>query len=344
MEENKIPIENIYYMLCYAWGYWKESELINVENISHKNLPNLLGKVLANSMQYLIKKGVDREYIENTEKISSLKGKILFNESIKTQTWNEGKLYCNYDELTYDILQNQIIKYTINRLITSKLLDEKVKTDLMRIYHYFGEISNIELVDNNFKKVKIHRNNSHYGFLMNICFLIYKNLIPTKNKGESQFKDFIRDEKEMAYIFENFVRNFYKVKQGKFSVRRENIKWNIEVYEGNVLYLPKMETDITLENNNEKIIIDTKYYKEALKENYSRKFITSNLYQIFSYLGNISLEENKKMSGILVYPEVEESIDFSGRYNENFDIKVKTLNLNQSWEKIEKRLLELIET
>lgn len=177
---------------------------------------------------------------------------------------------------------------------------------------------------------------------MNICFLIYKNLILTKNKGESQFKDFIRDEKEMAYIFENFVRNFYKVKQDKFSVRRENIKWNIEVYEGNVLYLPKMETDITLENNNEKIIIDTKYYKEALKENYSRKFITSNLYQIFSYLGNISLEENKKMTGILIYPEVEESIDFSGRYNENFDIKVKTLNLNQSWEKIEKRLLKIV--
>lgn len=197
-------------------------------------------------------------------------------------------------------------------------------------------------MESDFKKVKIHRNNYHYGFLMNICFLIYKNLILTKNKGESQFKDFIRDEKEMAYIFENFVRNFYKVKQDKFSVRRENIKWNIEVYEGNVLYLPKMETDITLENNNEKIIIDTKYYKEALKENYSRKFITSNLYQIFSYLGNISLEENKKMTGILIYPEVEESIDFSGRYNENFDIKVKTLNLNQSWEKIEKRLLKIV--
>ena len=30
------------------------------------------------------------------------------------------------------------------------------------------------------------------------------------------------------------------------------------------------------------------------------------------------------------------------RGNKNFDIKIKTLNLNQSWEKIEKRLLELI--
>ena len=29
--EEKIPIENIYYMLCYSWGYLKEKDIINVD-------------------------------------------------------------------------------------------------------------------------------------------------------------------------------------------------------------------------------------------------------------------------------------------------------------------------
>lgn len=340
--EKIIPIENIYYMLCYSWGNLKEKDLVNIENLAQKNLPNLFGQVLANAIQYLIKKGFDREYVNEVENISSLKGKILFNESLKNQTWVNGKMYCTYDDLTYDIIQNQIIKATINRLITSRILDNKIKIDLLKIYHHFGEINNIKIKNSDFKKVKIHKNNSYYSFIINICEILYKNLIPSENKGQSKFKDFLRDEKEMAKVFENFVRNFYKVKQSKFKVRREDILWNLEVYEGEMQYLPKMQTDITLENNEEKIIIDTKYYKEALKENYSKKFITSNLYQIFSYLGNVKIEENKKMSGVLLYPQVEEEIDFSSTYNKNFDIKIKTLNLNQSWEKIEKRLLELI--
>lgn len=42
--EKIIPIENIYYMLCYSWGNLKEKDLVNIENLAQKNLPNLLGK------------------------------------------------------------------------------------------------------------------------------------------------------------------------------------------------------------------------------------------------------------------------------------------------------------
>ena len=79
----EIPIKNIYYMLCYSWGNLKEKDLVNIENLAQKNLPNLFGQVLANAIQYLIKKGFDREYVNEVENISSLKGKILFNESLK---------------------------------------------------------------------------------------------------------------------------------------------------------------------------------------------------------------------------------------------------------------------
>lgn len=342
MEQYPIPIENIYYMLCYSWGYLKEKDLVKVENIDRKSLPNLFGRVLSNALKFLIKKGFDREYVNFNEEKSSIRGKILINESIKKLSFLNGRMNCEFDELDYNILQNQIIKTTLKKLISSKLLDKDIKNDLMKIYNHFSEIDIIEINDNFFKKIKIHRNNYFYGFILNICRLINKNLIPNQNKGKSEFRDFLRDEKEMAYVFENFVRNFYKYKQNQFKVKREDIDWDIEVIEGNLNYLPKMQTDITLVNNEKKIVIDTKYYKQALKENYnSYKFNSNNLYQIFSYLSNTKRDNEKSNTGILIYPQVEDSIDFTGRM-QDFDIKVKTLNLNQDWKRIEKRLFEII--
>ncbi|MBC7473278.1 MAG: restriction endonuclease, partial [Candidatus Sericytochromatia bacterium] len=321
-----IPIENIYYMLCYSWVSLKEKDLTDVKNLKKKNLPNLFARVLNTGLNYLIKKGFDREYVSENENISSLRGKLLLNESINKLSWMNGKMFCEYDELSYDILQNRILKSTIYKLLKSDYLEKDLKTSLIKIYHHFNEIKLVDINATDFQKIKIHRNNSYYGFLINICKIIHENLLPSQDEGgKEKFSDFLRNEKEMAYVFENFVRNFYKYEQKKFRVRREDIQWNIEIYEGSKELLPKMQTDITLENKTDKIIIDTKYYKNAMKENFNKsKFNSSNFQQISSYLTNVKNPENKKITGILIYPQVEESIDFSGKLNDSFEIKVKT--------------------
>lgn len=59
-------------------------------------------------------------------------------------------------------------------------------------------------------------------------------------------------------------------------------------------YLPLMLTDITLENDVEKIIIDAKYHHETMSLNYDKEKIKSvNLYQLFSYLLNHETSEAK---------------------------------------------------
>lgn len=341
--ENKIPIENIYYLLCYAWGYLNEKDIVNVDTISKKDLPNLFADILAKSLEKLIKMGFDREYIEEIEEIPRIRGKINFQESIKRFSFNNCKAICEYDNLSHDILQNQIIKTTIYNLITSKLIKKEIEDKLVKVYRYFGNINAINLENKIFNKVKIHRNNSFYGFIINICEFIHQNVIVDEKEGKKKFRDFHKDERRMAYVFENFVRNFYKKEQNKYSVSREDIYWKFNVIiEGDKGYLPKMQTDITLENNSDKIIIDTKYYKNALNINYNReKFKSDNLYQLYSYLENVRNNSNKKLTGILVYPEIDKEVNFSGKFGA-FEMRVKTVNLNSKWENIHNRLIEII--
>ena len=59
-------------------------------------------------------------------------------------------------------------------------------------------------------------------------------------------------------------------------------------------FLPKMYTDITLENSSKILIIDTKCYSRILLEQYDKKSINSaNLYQIYAYVKNKSAKTDK---------------------------------------------------
>lgn len=65
-------------------------------------------------------------------------------------------------------------------------------------------------------------------------------------------------------------------------------------------FLPLMQTDIMLENETAKIIIDAKFYKETVEINYgAEKIISANLYQLFSFL----LSSAKATQGLKQQPE-----------------------------------------
>jgi len=344
---QQIPIQNIYYLLCYAWDKLDESNIVDVKAISTTELIDLFAKILINCTAHLLKRGLDRYYIENEYIINGIKGKLNISASVKQNTLPSNKTICLYDEFDYDILHNQILKTTISKLLRAKNLDNELKDELHRLFIKMPPISEIQIRNSNFKQIRLHRNNYNYDFVLKVCQIINENLLIDESSGKYKFKNFLQEEKAMARLFESFVRNFYKIEQLEFMVKRENIKWKlVPERETDLLMLPTMPTDISLISSSRKIIIDTKYYKEAFKARYSQsqyKINSNHLYQLFSYLINqeSNLETTKTCEGILLYPAVGNEFRFSYTY-ENHRIRVLSINLDQEWFNIKKDLLEII--
>ena len=111
--------------------------------------------------------------------------------------------------------------------------------------------------------------------------------------------------------------------------------------------MPSMKTDISLTSNERKIVLDTKYYQEALTMNQyaNLKFHSANLYQIFSYLKNLEYVSepatNRNASGILLYPTTTIELDESFILDTHI-VSICTVNLATGWKRIEDRLLELL--
>jgi len=343
----KIPIENIYYLLCYAWNQLDEAGRIRVTASDYERYIDLFARVLKNGCAYLFKRGLDREYLPLSDNLTRLQGKVDFNKSMKNLLSSSTTLYCDYDDLSNDVLHNQIIKAIIKKVIRIKSLDKNIYKELIEVYKRLSHITNITLTDNHFIKVRLHRNNLFYRFVLNVAYILHKNIVINEISGEYEFSDFIRDERKMAGLFENFIRNFYKIhlKGTGFDVKPEIIKWNVtEIDPFSLEFLPLMKTDISLNSERRKIIIDTKYYKECLQEHYNKEKIRSeNLYQLYTYVRNAEAQGGSAQNceGILIYPTVKKESDLSYMM-ENHKISIKTLNLNQNWKNIDADLLKII--
>lgn len=337
-----IPIENIYYLLSYSWNLLEEKNRVNVSTVGITNLVDLLAKVLINSTRLILKKGIEKSYITVENDIPGIKGKMLVSDTIKRNTLYRNSTACRFDEFSPDVLMNRILVTTLRKLLNTRSLDPGLRKDIRNILSMFPEISSIEITGSVFRCIRYNRNNKFYRFVLNICELINDSLLPSEQRGEWYFSDFTRDEVKMHRLFESFVFNFFRIEfRGYYKVRRESIAWQLTFSDPvHETYIPGMMTDITLENETGKIIIDTKYYHETLAERFERKKVKSaNLYQLFSYLLNQEngSEKCRKATGVLLYPQVDEEYDLSYKYA-GHPICLKTINLNQKWELIDKKL------
>lgn len=343
----KIPIQNIYYLLCYAWNKLDEGQRINVSPSDYADSIELFSRVLINGCKHLFKQGLESNYSEIIKEIPSIKGKIVFKESLNANSFRKGRAFCQFDKYDPNTLSNQILKSTLRQIVKIKSIDKKLKDELWKYYWRFQYVDDIELSLHHFNSVSIHRNNVNYDFLIKICRIVFENIVIDEVLGEYHFKEFIGNDKEMAALFESFVRNFYSIEQVEYRVRREDISWNAVPIGGtNESYLPKMQTDVTLESAKRKIIIETKFYYNALNTRFeTQKFNSGNLYQIYSYLRNIELKQdqqlNKDCEGILLYPSVNYKLDETFLMGSH-KISIKTINLSQDWKVIHRDLLELL--
>ncbi len=342
-----IPIENIYYLLCYAWDTLEEKEKVKVSMDESPEILDLFTKVLIIGTRILLKRGIEKDYITETKEMAGVKGKLELSPTVKTGIYLRQRTVCTHDEFSANILSNQILLSTIYRILRTREVNADLKNQIKSLVWLFGSIEPIDLSHRVFNSVRLHRNNRFYAFLLNVCRIIYENTLPTEKPGNWHFVDFTRDRRKMESLFEAFIRNFYRREFPHWKVRSEHLYWQFSVTdEAHRAYIPIMKTDISIENEQGKAIIDAKYYQESLTSQYDReKLHSTNLYQLFSYLMNQRSTDpaSKRTRGMLLYPKTGAELDLDYWYEEHL-IQIKTVNLNQHWGLIEERLKYLLES
>jgi 5-methylcytosine-specific restriction enzyme subunit McrC len=295
-------------------------------------------------VKHLARRGLEQGYQEFEDSLPSVRGRVDLIGSARRLQLVHGRATCVFDELTANTTANRIVKSTLRYLCGIPTLDPSLREDLLRLRRGLQGVDDVPLVPAVFRTVQLHANNRFYRFLLNVCEFIRGAWLVDEIDGSHKFRDFLRDERRMARVFQDFVFNFYRLERPELRPRVERIFWRAESDSDPTLaLLPIMETDITLRLPNENLIIDTKYYTETLATRVdAAKLHSQNLYQLFAYLMNAHHESNRATAGMLLYPVVDRQLRESYRVH-GHQIRVCTVDLAQPWQAIRNELLGLLQ-
>jgi 5-methylcytosine-specific restriction enzyme subunit McrC len=148
----------------------------------------------------------------------------------------------------------------------------------------------------------------------------------------------------MAALFEKFVLNFYKKELTNYETKADRFPWQRTTGSSESMSrLPEMRLDVGLRSSDHFIVLDTKFYAEAMQSHHGNLRVNAgNIYQLFAYMKNLELrlDPDIQVDGVLLYPAVREH--FSLRYEmHGHEVLVQSVDLTQDWRYIHDDLISL---
>lgn len=342
MDNNKnVLVQNIYHMLAYAFQVLHQSNYDEIAGEQFENARDLLAAILSKGIAQQLKQGLHKEYVNKTEDLSVMHGRIEMSGTIRNYSQSKKRLSCEYDELSENNVFNQILKTTVILLLRDKNVNEESKIALKKELMFFAGIDEIDPFLIRWDALRFNRNNQNYRMILGICQFVIEGLLLTTEKGDIKLAQFL-DEQRMCRLYEKFILEFYRREMPELDkVNASKIDWQID--DGESSLLPSMQSDILLQKGEKTLIIDAKYYSHSTQVQFGKHTLHSqNVYQIFTYVMNHDVGNTKNVAGMLLYAKTVESITpdvdvvIMGH-----SISAKTLDLNCDFAQIKEQLMSI---
>ncbi len=345
-KHSGIPIKNIYHMLAYAFTNLIQREDRRIAGENFENQQDMFAAVLALCLGNQRKQGMYREYVNRTEALATLRGRIDIQSTIRNRLARKKLLTCEFDEFSEDNLINRILKITALLLLRSGNVSQRNKDALKREMLFFSDVGQIDPTSIRWSAIRFQRRSLTCRTAVTVCRFILEGMLLTDDSGNYRLASFI-DAQRMSTLYEKFILAYYQREHMEVKAETHEIEWILD--DGISALLPRMRSDIMLSKGNKVLIIDAKFYRQITQTWHDTATVRSDhLYQIFTYVKNRDLYDAGEkfphtVSGMLLYATTDEEIqpDISYRMSGN-RISVRTLNLNMDFSEIRKQLDNIV--
>lgn len=297
---------------------------------------DILVRFLLTELEKMLQRGLYTGYKNYEDNVTRLRGKILFKENIIANYNRNDKIFCSFSEISSDITENRIIKYTLFYLLHCSFVDKTIEAQLMRYYQRLDEVNLVPITTQHFKSVEYTILNLHYKPILTLCELLLKDSALDEEIGEKNSISFLLD---MNKLFEEFVANVLRKRLTSYEIDLQKSQYPVKADKSVSIRL-----DILINYKGSPIlIVDTKYQDTEGKPDESH-LAQMCFYSNTTHVKNCALIYTGK-SASKIYP-LEENIiihvisfdltsanelDFESKCN-NFVNKIEhILNSNQTY-------------
>lgn len=336
MERNEhIPVRNLYYMLAYAFRSITLPSWRKAGAEPFADVHNLFAALFAEGISWQLQQGLRRDYVETTEDLRRLRGRLSMPGVIRNRAARRMRLACIYDEFSENHRLNQIVRSAAEALLHAPQVRTEYRNRLRKELSLLQAVDRVRLETVPWSRLTFPPGARHLEWLVHLAELLTKGLLQTETHGGMRLREAMDDE-TMARLYEKFLLGYFQTHFPRLSPKARQIPW---ASEGAADFLPVMQSDVALRCGGRALILDAKWYTHTMQEQRGRRSQHSdNLYQIFTYVQNAqcALGEAADVSGMLLYARTDEAVQPDQTYVlAGRRIAVRTLDMNRAFSHIE---------
>jgi 5-methylcytosine-specific restriction enzyme subunit McrC len=332
----KIDTKNVLYMVGRTEGFYDQlsfyKSFVSLE--PSYNLLEFVVQLFLLMADDLLAKGLWKSYVRKEEALPVVRGRIMVSATlIKTKGFNN-LVYCDYEDYTHDIIENQVIKFTLARVARTGNFSPQL---VRKLSAALSDTTLLPWLDSSLlDRITYHRLNESYRPVHGICKLILRNLAIRETVGGTKSYSFLVDMEE---LFERFIKDALERRLTdpftKVSYQEEQIIPKIAgpPFAGNVHIKP----DIVVKRGERTVLVDTKWKAPLAKAEEGYWTVHhDNFYQMATYITKY------KAPGILVYPADKETGTFTAEYklgDEQFArLRIQTIDMGLPPDQLESEI------
>ena len=197
----KLDIASVVFMISYALDprRWRPEEIgfVRSDSLVEAILPGFVRQT-----RQALGRGVLRGYREEEAALSTVRGRLRFDDQIRRRFGIFPPVEVRYDEFTADMPENRLLKAAIARLARLRLRHDDSRRTLRALDVALDEVSLVEFDPNRLPEISYTRLNEHYRPAVELAKLILKATSFELKTGGVRSSAFLVD---MNAVFEDFV-------------------------------------------------------------------------------------------------------------------------------------------
>lgn len=286
--QPKVPITNLFAMLELAYdlrSFKFLDGIIEIESV--EALVERICSILAHRILDRVRRGLHQEYVRLGEDLQVLRGRLDIGETMKAMLRPRPSLVCEFDDLTADLPDNQLLLWTLNVASRMGFQREQVRNEVSRAYRALrGSISLKMYRAGDCVSRPYTRLNADYEAMHGLCRFVLENASPNIESGD---KTIIPFSVSMHALFESFVAKWLESNAPYWCKVENQRRLPIETIAGDLKFI----VDVALYDKATGrciAVVDTKYKADEQPSQ-------SDIQQIVAYAIRAGCDR-----GYLVYP------------------------------------------
>ena len=317
----KCGTKNLYAMLAYAFPLARIRKEL-VARAETDDVRAFLIALLVEATEALLRGGLRRGYLEREEDLPVLRGRLVLEAQLRRAVTGGLSLRCRHQDYTADIADNQVIRYTLERI--GGLGEPAIDARLSRLRAAFAQVARRPFRIRELEAFHYDRLNQHYQPVHALCRLILAGLGAEDEAGSHPMGSFLVN---MDDLFERFVAAW--LSRALPAPYRLRSQYAAHLDLGGALGL---RPDLVIADAaGPRLVADTKYKLGDGRPS------SLDVYQALAYCRAVGVR-----TAVLIYPVRRARVIYEVRDRENAVVAMG-MELSQPWPEVEASMRALME-